>query len=35
MLSVLLYPLIGMTLRGDREEVVGPQRARESLQGEL
>ncbi len=27
MLSVLLYPLIGMTLRGDRAEVVGPARA--------
>lgn len=35
MLSVLLYPLIGMTLRGDRDEVVGPQRVGESPQGEL
>lgn len=35
MLSVLLYPLIGMTLRGDRAEVVGPERAAESTQGEL
>lgn len=32
MLSVLLYPLIGMTLRGDRAEVVGPERAAESTQ---
>ncbi|MFP3416040.1 hypothetical protein SB773_31860, partial [Bacillus sp. SIMBA_074] len=35
MLSVLLYPLIGMTLRGDRAEVVGPARAGEAVQGEL
>ncbi|WP_226531322.1 cation:proton antiporter [Microbacterium paraoxydans] len=35
MLSVLLYPLIGMTLRGDRADVVGPARAGDAVQGEL
>jgi len=35
MLSVLLYPLIGMTLRGDREEVAGPALASRTIQGEL
>jgi Kef-type K+ transport system membrane component KefB len=35
MLSVLLYPLIGMILRGDRPQVVGPAAAREHPQGEL
>jgi Kef-type K+ transport system membrane component KefB len=35
MLSVLLYPLIGMTLRGERELVAGPRLADEQRQGEL
>ncbi|WP_183055135.1 MULTISPECIES: cation:proton antiporter [unclassified Microbacterium] len=35
MLSVLLYPLIGMTLRGEPELFVGPPPPREVPQGEL
>ncbi|WP_341978185.1 cation:proton antiporter [Microbacterium sp. LWO13-1.2] len=35
MLSVLIYPLIAMMLRGDRERVVGPRPADERPQGEL
>lgn len=35
MLSVLLYPLIGMTLRGEPELFVGPPPLREVPQGEL
>jgi len=35
MLSVLLYPLIGMTLRGDRAQVAGPRLADQTTLGEL
>ncbi len=35
MLSVLLYPLIGMTLRGDRAQVARPRLVEETRQGEL
>ncbi len=35
MLSVLIYPLLGMTLRGDAQRIAGPQPADELPQGEL
>ncbi|MBP3976299.1 cation:proton antiporter [Microbacterium sp. BLY] len=35
MLSVLLYPLIGMTLHGDRAQVAGPRLADQTTLGEL
>lgn len=35
MLSVLLFPLIGMTLRGDRKQVAGPRPADALPPGEL
>ncbi|HWS49512.1 MAG TPA: cation:proton antiporter [Microbacterium sp.] len=35
MLSVLLFPLVGMALRGDAQRIAGPQPADELPQGEL
>ena len=35
MLSVLIYPLVGITLRGERSRITGPKPADERIQGEL
>jgi hypothetical protein len=35
MLSVLIYPLAGMTLRGDQARIAGPKPVDEPTQGEL